>query len=97
MIDLGSRVCLARHARLRDDPRTGKPILLAPERGLELNATGARIARLCAEERPVAEIVQQLAADSDGGAPRAQIEDEVLTFLRALEERGLLVARRAPS
>jgi coenzyme PQQ biosynthesis protein PqqD len=93
MIERDSRVCLARHARLRDDPRTGKPILLAPERGLELNATGARIARLCGEERAVAEIVEQLAGESDGGTARARIEEEVLSFLRALEERGLLVAR----
>jgi len=97
MIHLETRVCLARHARLRDDPRTGKPILLAPERGLELNPTGARIARLCGEERPVAEIVERLAGESDGSTARAQIEDEVLAFLRALEERGLLVARRSPS
>jgi len=97
MIDRDSRVCLARHARLRDDPRTGKPILLAPERGLELNPTGARIARLCAEERPVAEIVERLAGESDGGTARAQIEGEVLAFLRALEERGLLVARSTAS
>jgi coenzyme PQQ biosynthesis protein PqqD len=97
MIDRDTRVCLARHARLRDDPRTGKPILLAPERGLELNPTGARIARLCGEERPVADIVEQLVGESDGGITRAQIEDEVLAFLRALEERGLVVARRPPS
>ena len=97
MIDLRTRVCLARHARLRDDPRTGKPILLAPERGLELNPTGARIARLCGEERPVAEIVEVLAGESDGGTTRAQIEDEVLAFLRALEERWLVIARRPPS
>ncbi|HXJ19841.1 MAG TPA: pyrroloquinoline quinone biosynthesis peptide chaperone PqqD [Polyangia bacterium] len=97
MIHLDTRVCLARHARLRDDPRTGKPILLAPERGLELNPTGARIARLCGEERPVADIVERLVGESDGSAGRAQIEVEVLAFLRALEERGLLVARQTPS
>jgi coenzyme PQQ biosynthesis protein PqqD len=97
VIDRESRVCLARHARLRDDPRTGRPILLAPERGLELNPTGARIARLCGQERAVADIVEQLAGDSDGGTARAQIEDEVLAFLRALEERGLLVTRSSPS
>jgi len=97
MIELDSRVCLARHARLRDDPRTGQPILLAPERGLELNPTGARIARLCGEERPVADIVERLAGESDGATTRAQIEVEVLAFLRALEERGLLVTRSSPS
>jgi hypothetical protein len=77
---------------MRDDPRTGKPMLLAPERGLELNPTGARIAILCREERTAGEIVDRLVLDSDG-ATAQQIEDEVLSFLRALEERGLLVAR----
>ena len=91
MIDRDTRVCLAKHARLRDDPRTGKPILLAPERGLELNATGARIARLCAEARAVGDIVDRLAGESDGGTARAQIEQDVLAFLRSLEERGLVV------
>jgi pyrroloquinoline quinone biosynthesis protein D len=93
MIDQASRVRLARHARLRDDPRTGKPILLAPERGLELNPTGAQIVRLCGEERAVADIVERLVGEGDGETARARIEEEVLSFLRALEERGLLVAR----
>ncbi len=92
MIDRATRVCLARHVRMRDDPRTGKPMLLAPERGLELNATGARIAVLCREERTAGEIADRLALESEG-ATAGQIEDEVLVFLRALEERGLLVAR----
>jgi hypothetical protein len=78
---------------MRDDPRTGKPMLLAPERGLELNATGARIAVLCREERTAGEIIDRLILDSDGATDR-QIEDEVLSFLRALEERGLLSAGR---
>jgi pyrroloquinoline quinone biosynthesis protein D len=95
MIDRATRVCLARHVRMRDDPRTGKPVLLAPERGLELNATGARIAGLCREERTAGEIVDRLVQDSDGVTAGATIEDQVLSFLRALEERGLLVARPA--
>lgn len=92
MISRGSHVCLASHVRMRDDPRTGRPMLLAPERGLELNDTGARIATLCREERTAGEIIDRLVLDSDG-ATAQQIEDEVLAFLRALEERGLLVAR----
>ena len=90
MIDRATRVCLARHVRMRDDPRTGRPMLLAPERGLELNPTGARIAVLCREERTAGEIIDRLVLDSDGATAR-QIEDEVLSFLRQLEERGLLV------
>ena len=95
MIQRDTRVSLARHARLRDDPRSGKPVLLAPERALELNATGARIAVLCGrgDEPTVAEIVDRLIAETDGGLAPGQIETEVLSFLRALEDRGLLVAR----
>jgi coenzyme PQQ biosynthesis protein PqqD len=92
VIDRATRVSLARHARLRDDPRSGRPVLLAPERGLELNATGARIAGLCRDGLTVGEIVQRLAAEAQG-AGAEQIEAEVLSFLRALWERGLLVAR----
>ena len=92
MISRATHVCLAPHVRMRDDPRTGRPMLLAPERGLELNDTAARIAILCREERTVAEIVDRLVLDSDG-ATAQQIEDEVLAFLRELEDRALLVVR----
>ena len=92
MITGDSRVSLARHARLRDDPVSGKPVLLAPERGLELNATGARIAVLCGGGPRVAEIVDRLLAEAEPGLGRAQVEAEVLSFLRALEERGLVVS-----
>ena len=88
MIDLASRPCLASKARLRFDARSGKQMLLYPERGLELTDSASRIVALCAEGRTVAAIVDALVAAS--GEPRARLEDEVLTFLRALDERGLL-------
>jgi hypothetical protein len=66
-------------------------MLLYPEKGLELNETAARVAAHCFEPCTVAEIVEQMVAAGDGATPRAQIEDEVLAFLRALEDRGLLV------
>jgi coenzyme PQQ biosynthesis protein PqqD len=89
MIALASRPRLAEKARLRFDARSGRQMLLYPERGLELTDSAARIVALCGEGRTVAAIVEALVAAS--GEPRARIEDEVLTFLRALEERGLLV------
>ena len=89
-LDRASRVRLVRHARLKMDPRTGKQVLLYPERGLELNDTAARVAALCGEERTVAELLERMVAAADGATPRAQIEDEVLVFLRALADRGLL-------
>jgi len=92
MIGAGSRVRLAPKARLQRDRVSGKPFLLYPERGLELSDSAARIVALCAEggtPRTVADIADELAAAT--GEPRERIESEVLTFLRALDDRGLLV------
>jgi coenzyme PQQ biosynthesis protein PqqD len=89
VIAAGSRPRLARKARLRVDPRTGKHMLLYPERGLELTESAARVAKLCGEGLTVAQIVDRLAA-AHADADHARIEAEVLSFLRALEDRGLL-------
>ena len=91
MIERTTRLSLARQVRLKRDPRSGKQMLLYPEKGLELNDTAARVAALCFQPATVAEIVERMATAADGATPRAQIEDEVLAFLRALEDRGLLV------
>lgn len=89
MIEPGSRVRLAAKARLQRDRITGKPFLLYPERGLELSDSAARIVALCDGDRTIAAIVDELRAAS--GEPRERIESEVLSFLRALDDRGLLV------
>jgi coenzyme PQQ biosynthesis protein PqqD len=89
MIEAGTRLRLAPKARLRRDRVSGKPFLLYPERGLELSDSAARIVAACAAERTVASIVDELAAAT--GEPRERIETEVITFLRALDDRGLLV------
>jgi len=95
MIGLDSRVSLARQARLKLDPRTGRQVLLYPEKGLDLNDTAARVAVLCREERAVRDIVERMvAAAIESPTARRQIEDEVLAFLRALEDRGLLMVRQ---
>ncbi|HXT96104.1 MAG TPA: pyrroloquinoline quinone biosynthesis peptide chaperone PqqD [Polyangia bacterium] len=91
MIDRTTRLSLARQVRLKLDPRSGKQVLLYPEKGLALNDTAARVAALCGEPRTVGEIVARLVAAADGAVPAARIEQEVLAFLRALEDRGLLV------
>jgi coenzyme PQQ biosynthesis protein PqqD len=90
LITTGSRPRLVPKARLRVDPRSGKHMILYPERGLELTESAARIAKLCAGDLTVAGIVDRLAA-AHADADHKRIEDEVLVFLRALEERGLLV------
>ena len=84
-----ARLRLARKARLQQDPRTGKIMLLYPERGLELSETAARIAALCLEPHTVGEIVSAMVA-SYAAEPRERIEAEVVTFLEALQDRGLL-------
>jgi coenzyme PQQ biosynthesis protein PqqD len=89
VISAGSRPRLAGKARLRVDPRSGKHMLLYPERGLELTETAARIAKLCGRGLTVAAIVEKLAS-AYADADHQRIEDEVMTFLRSLEERGLL-------
>jgi coenzyme PQQ biosynthesis protein PqqD len=92
MIGPASRVRLAAKARVQRDRLTGKAFLLYPERGLELSDSAARIVALCqqrAGERTVAELADELAAAS--GEPRERIETEVIDFLRALDDRGLLV------
>jgi coenzyme PQQ biosynthesis protein PqqD len=89
MIEANKRVRLAAKVRLQRDRVSGKPFLLYPERGLELSDSAARIVALCGEDRTVAAIVDELAAAS--GEPRERIEIEVISFLRALDDRGLLV------
>ena len=92
MIAVGSRVRLAPKARLQRDRVSGQEFLLYPERGLELSDSAARIVALCngpAGDRTVADIVDELCAAT--GEPRERIESEVLSFLRALDDRGLLV------
>ena len=91
MITTASRPRLAPKARLRVDPRSGKHMLLYPERGLELTESAARIAKLCTGALTVAAIIERLAAEH-ADADHQRIEDEVLAFLGSLEERGLLVA-----
>ena len=89
MIGPGARVRLAPKVRLQRDRLTGKAFLLYPERGLELSESAARIVAACVEERTLAAIVDELTAAS--GEPRERIESEVLSFLGALDDRGLLV------
>ena len=92
MIGPDTRVRLAGKARLRFDERSGKHMLLYPERGLELSETAARIAVLCSSgDHTVSGIVDEMTAAADG-EPRARIEADVMAFLRSLDDRGLLVA-----
>jgi pyrroloquinoline quinone biosynthesis protein D len=90
MISLEVRLRLARKARLKKDPKTGRMMLLYPERALELSTTAAAIAELCTGERTVREIVDAMRERFAEG-DRARVEGEVLAFLRSVVDRGLLV------
>src|SRR5215831_2898978 len=88
VISADTKPRIASKARLRFDRRDNRYMLLYPEKGLVLNPTAAEIAKLCTGEHSVAGIVSQLASRYGKGA--AEIEGEVMKFLSALAERGLL-------
>jgi coenzyme PQQ biosynthesis protein PqqD len=88
VISADTRPRIASKARLRYDRKTERTMLLYPEKGLMLNPTAAEIAKLCTGEHTVAAIVAQLAARY--GKEAAAIEREVMGFLGALADRGLL-------
>ena len=88
MISQDTRPRIASKARLRYDRKSGRTMLLYPEKGLVLNPTAAEIAKLCTGEHSVGAIVEQLAARY--GKETGAIEREVMGFLSALAERGLL-------
>jgi coenzyme PQQ biosynthesis protein PqqD len=81
---------LAPKTKLRLDPKTGKHILLYPEKGLLLNPTGTAILQLCTGEHTLSAIVDLLATQFQT-APE-QLQPEVLAFVRGLFDRGLLQA-----
>jgi coenzyme PQQ biosynthesis protein PqqD len=84
-----SRPSLVPRARLRLDRRSGRHLLLYPERGLLLTETAAEIVGLLDGRRTVAAIVDALAA-AHGDDARAAIEHDVFAFLDALAARALL-------
>lgn len=84
-----SKPRLARKARLRFDRKSGRDMLLYPEKGLVLSPTASEILRLCTGELTVAGIVAALARKY-APQPAAAVEREVVAFLDALAARGLL-------
>ena len=89
MISATTRPRLAAKARLRWDRKGERYMLLYPERGLVLNPTAADVVRLCTGEHTVEVIVERLAAKYTS-QPREALEQEILTFLGRLAERGLV-------
>jgi coenzyme PQQ biosynthesis protein PqqD len=88
-VRLTSRPRLVPRARLRDDPRRGCTVLLSSEEVYVLNDSAAAVLRLCDGARDVGDVVCALVATT---APDRHdvVAGDVLGFLRALAERGLL-------
>ena len=89
MIAADARPRLAPKARLRFDRKSDRFMLLYPERGMVLNPTAAEIVKRCTGELTVTEIVAQL-AEQYAAQPRDAIEREVVQFLDAMSDRGLV-------
>jgi len=81
---------LAPKTKLRLDPKSGKYILLYPEKGLLLNPTGAAILKLCDGQQPLSAIISALAAEFQSDPELLRVE--VLGFVQGLLDRGLLQA-----
>jgi pyrroloquinoline quinone biosynthesis protein D len=81
---------LAPKTKLRLDPKTGKYILLYPEKGLLLNPTGAAILKLCTGEQTLSAIIATLALEFQSDTEKVQAE--VVTFVQGLLDRGLVQA-----
>jgi len=81
---------LAPKTKLRLDPKTGKYILLYPEKGLLLNPTGAAILNLCNGQQTLAAIIAALAVEFQSDAEVLKVE--VLAFIQGLLDRGLVQA-----
>ena len=81
---------LAPKTKLRLDPKSGKYILLYPEKGLLLNPTGAAILKLCTGEQTLAAIVAALVVEFQSDTDKVQAE--VVAFIQGLLDRGLVQA-----
>ena len=89
MIAASARPKLSRKVRLRFDRHSQRHMLVYPDRGMLLNASGAAILELCTGELSFAEIVDRLHAQA-AGATREQVEHDVRVFLESLLARTLI-------
>ncbi len=89
MISTETRPRLAAKARLRWDRRGERYMLLWPEKGMVLSPTAAEIVKLCTGEHTVTGIVERL-AERYTTAPREALERQVMDFLTAMADRGLM-------
>lgn len=92
MIHGDARPRISDRARMKIDRRSGRYVLLYPERGLVLSPTAAEIVERCRGEQTVVEIAAALAVRY---APVSHeiIDTELRSFLEDLRVRGLLELR----
>ncbi len=87
-VELGcKRPALVQHALLRTDPKSDKPLVLLPERAIELSSSGSEILSLCDGTRLPEVIVRVLRSrhpDAD------ELEEEVCRFLEEMRDLGVL-------
>lgn len=89
---LATRPTLDSKAIVRADRRSGRCLLLYPERGLELSDAAEAIVRCCTGAYEVREIIAHL-VDRYGPEHRDAIGHDVCAFLQRLMDRGLVHAR----
>jgi coenzyme PQQ biosynthesis protein PqqD len=89
-LELKLKLKLAPKTKLRLDPKTGKYILLYPEKGLLLNPAGAAILKRCDGQQALSAIIAALAVEFR--TEEDVLRSEVLTFVQGLLDRGLLQA-----
>jgi pyrroloquinoline quinone biosynthesis protein D len=82
---------LPRGVRLHDDRVRGMKMLLAPERALRLDATGAAILGEIDGATPFGDLVARLAERYE--APEERIAEDAGRFLDGLIERNLVEVR----
>ncbi|MEP1443322.1 MAG: pyrroloquinoline quinone biosynthesis peptide chaperone PqqD [Hyphomicrobiales bacterium] len=83
-----SIVYLPRGVRIREDKVRERTVLVAPERTVALDETGVAILAIVDGEKTLADIVEELSIKYN--APKQEIGNDVVAFLRDLQNRGYL-------
>ena len=83
-----SHPALKRGCRL-SPPSRPESLLFIPEGALRLHGTGRRILELCDGQRTLGDLIRQLQTEFPGAEP-AKISDEVVSFLKHLQEKGAI-------
>ena len=83
-----SIVYLPRGVRIKEDKVRERTVLVAPERTVALDEIGVAILAIVDGEKTLADIVEELSVKYN--APKQEIGNDVVAFLRDLQNRGYL-------